>query len=130
MRIVALAAMTMTAAALGLAPAQAREPSGSPVRAATEAQTHRIAVEIRQPRWSCFDGLLQRRGHFGALRLLPGGGCPALPYAILVREDRADGWQELRRFETRRAACRARPRGLPAAARRALLGCPPPRGGR
>jgi hypothetical protein len=113
---------------LALAAAVAVAAAGSPVRPASEAQTHRIAVEIRQPRWSCFSALLQRRGPFGALRRLPGGGCPDLPYAILVREDRADGWQELRRFATRRDACRARPRGLPAATRAALLGCPPPRG--
>ncbi|MDR9369259.1 hypothetical protein Q5424_09220, partial [Conexibacter sp. JD483] len=118
-----IAILTAALAAAALAPAAASAAGASPVRTASEAQTHRIAVEIRQPRWSCFGALLQRRGPFGALRLLPGGGCPELPYAILVREDPRSGWQELRRFETRAGACRARPRGLPAATRRALLGC-------
>jgi len=112
---------------LALAAAVALAAPGSPVRPASEAQTHRIAVEIRQPRWSCFSALLQRRGPFGALRRLPGGGCPDLPYAILVREHADDGWRELRRFTSRRAACRARPRGLPAPVRAALLGCRAPR---
>lgn len=95
----------------------------SPVREATEAQTHRIAIEIMQPRWTCFDGLLAKRSAWGSLRRIATPGCPELPWAILVREDRDDGWQEVRRFATRSAACRARPRGLPARTRAALLGC-------
>jgi hypothetical protein len=124
-----IAMLTAALAAAALAPAAASAAGESAVREAREAQVHRIAVEIRQPRWSCFSALLQRRGSFGALRLLPGGGCPELPHAILVREDAHDGWRELRRFETRAGACRARPHGLPAATRRALLGCPAPRRG-
>jgi hypothetical protein len=99
----------------------------APVRPATEAQAHRVAVEIMQPRWTCFDGLLARRSRWGSLRRIETTGCPELPWAILVREDRADGWQEVRRFATRRAACRARPRGLAADVRRALLGCTAPK---
>lgn len=95
----------------------------SPVRAASEAETHAIAVDVRQPRWSCFAGFVARDGGWGSLRRLPGGGCPELPYAIVVREDRASGWKELRRFWTRRAACAAtRPR-LGPRLKAGLLGC-------
>lgn len=114
-----IALLAVAAALLLAGPAAA----ASPVRTASETQTQRIAIEIRQPRWSCFSGLVARRGPWGSLRRLEGSACPDLPWAILVREDAAAGWREVRRFPTRRAACRARPRGLEPGLRRALLGC-------
>lgn len=96
--------------------------AAGPVQDATDAQTHRIAIEIRQPRWTCFTGLIAKGSTWGSLRRIETPGCPELPWAILVREERS-GWREVRRFHSRRAACRARPKRLAAAQRRALLGC-------
>ncbi|ADB52119.1 hypothetical protein [Conexibacter woesei] len=119
-------ALLTVAILLALAGHAAAGGPASAVRAASEAETHEIAVHVRQPRWTCFRGLVARRGGWAALRRLPGGGCPELPYAIVVREDRAEpaaGWRELRRFSARRAACTAtRPR-LSRALRAGLLGC-------
>lgn len=95
-----------------------------PVRPATAAETHAIAVAIRQPRFTCFDGRVARAGGWGALRLAGGAGCPELPYAIIVRADGDAGWRELRRFWSRRAACAARRPRLPVRIRAGLLGCP------
>lgn len=116
-------ALLAAAIALALAANTAAAGSASPARAASEAETHAIAVAVRQPRWSCFGGRIARRGGWGALLRLRGGGCPDLPYAILVREDRTAGWRELRRFGTRRAACGARRPRLSGPLRAGLLRC-------
>lgn len=97
--------------------------ASGPVRMASERETHAIAVDVRQPRWSCFEGRIAHGRPWAALRRLPGGGCPELPYAILVRADRETGWREVRRFWGRRAACAATSPRLPAALRRGLLDC-------
>jgi uncharacterized low-complexity protein len=113
-------------AALALAVAAPAQAARGPVRAATDAETHELAIAIKQPRWSCFDGRLARDGRWASLRRLSHAGCPDLPYAIVMRADARLGWKELRRFGTRRGACvSGRPR-LSAALKRGLYGCPAP----
>jgi len=122
-RLVLIAA---AAAALLLAGAGAAGARG-PVRAATGGEAHELAIAIKQPRWTCFAGRIARRGGWAALRRLPHAGCPALPWAIVVRADARLGWRELRRFPTRRAACASRRPRLTAPLRAGLYGCAPKR---
>lgn len=109
-----------------LLPAASADAAKGPVRTASSGETQELAVAIKQPRWTCFSGRIARSGGWASLRRLPHAGCPDLPWAIVVRADERLGWRELRRFETRRGACRsARPR-LSAALRTGLYGCPAP----
>lgn len=97
------------------------------MRAASTAERQELAVAIKQPRWTCFRGVIARRGGWAALRVSGGSACPGLPYAIVVRADDWLGWREVARFWTRRGACAAaRPR-LPAVLRAAFYDCPAPR---
>lgn len=113
-----LAALALTAVA---SPSQAAR---GPVRVATDAETHELAIAIKQPRWSCFSGRLSRDARWASLRRLSHAGCPDLPYAIVMRADARLGWKEARRFTTRRGACASRRPRLSRALRSGLYGCP------
>ena len=120
-----LAAVLLAALALAGAAVPSHAARG-PVRAATEAETHELAIAIKQPRWSCFSGRIARDGRWASLRLLSHAGCPDLPDAIVMRADASLGWKELRRFATRRGACASRRPRLSAALKRGLYGCAAP----